>query len=119
MLILSRVCAEFREKSGRPLLTITPERLLSFIEAPDAIREDPLFFLLISDGSLEAVQSVPHQKALEADPVAGTTAEGKKEEPAAAAEERKEVPAASNEEKPEPATRRKAKKPEPAAHDNP
>ena len=78
MLILSRVCAEFRDKSGQVLLTVTPDRLLSFIEAPEAVREDPLFSLLLSDGSLEAVRSVDQRKALEADPDEGMTAEGRK-----------------------------------------
>ena len=38
MLILSRVCAQFRDAAGNVLFTISPENMLSFVEAPDAIR---------------------------------------------------------------------------------
>ena len=43
MLILSRVCAEFRDRSGAVIHRVTPETRLTFREAPEAIREDPLF----------------------------------------------------------------------------
>lgn len=43
MLILSRVCAAFRNKSGEIIFKITPSMRLTFQEAPDAIRQDPLF----------------------------------------------------------------------------
>ena len=41
MLILSRVCAEFRDRSGAVIHRVTPETRLTFREAPEAIREDP------------------------------------------------------------------------------
>ncbi len=78
MLILSRVCAEFRDRAGNTLFNIGPHDLLSFLEAPEAIREDPLFALLQEDGSLEAVRSIDRQKQLEAEPGAGINAEGRK-----------------------------------------
>ena len=81
MLILSRVCAVFHDKSGQPIFNIHPENLLSFLTAPDTIREDPLFAMMMADGSLEAVQSVSRQRELENDPAAGVTAEGKKAAP--------------------------------------
>lgn len=81
MLILSRVCAVFHDKSGQPIFNIHPENLLSFLTAPDTIREDPLFAMMMADGSLEAVQSVARQRELENDPAAGVTAEGKKATP--------------------------------------
>ena len=40
MLILSRVCAEFRDRSGAVIHRVTPETRLTFREAPEAIRED-------------------------------------------------------------------------------
>ena len=83
MLILSRVCAVFHDKSGQPIFNIHPENLLSFLTAPDTIREDPLFAMMMADGSLEAVQSVARQRELENDPAAGVTAEGKKAAPTA------------------------------------
>ena len=78
MLILSRVCAEFHDRTGRTVFQILPQNLLSFLEAPEAIREDPLFRLMLADGSLEAVTSVKQQRNLEADPLADTTPEGRK-----------------------------------------
>ena len=81
MTIVSRVCAEFCDRSGKTLLVIRPQDLLTIMDAPEEIREDPLFDMLIADGSLEAVRSVEQQKSLESDPVAGTTAEGKKTKP--------------------------------------
>ena len=78
MLILSRVCAEFTDRAGKTLFTIGPGQLLSFLEAPESIREDPLFGMMLADGSLEAVRSVEQRRNLEADPVSGTDAEGKK-----------------------------------------
>ena len=83
MLLLSRVCAEFSDRKGRVIFSVGPRQLLSFLEAPEEIRQDPLFDLLLKDGSMEAVQSVLHRKALEDDPVKGMTAEGKKANAAA------------------------------------
>ena len=68
MLILSRVCAEFHDKSGAVLFAIRPADRMSFIEAPESIRQDPLFDMLLSDGSLETPTSKADQKKLENDP---------------------------------------------------
>ncbi len=56
MLILSRVCAEFTNRAGQPVFTVGPRDLLTFLNAPEEIRADPLFRLLAADGSLEAVE---------------------------------------------------------------
>ena len=81
MLILSRVCAEFRDRSGAVIHRVTPETRLTFQEAPESIREDPLFRMLVSDGSLEAAVSPVRKRNLEADPLRGTDASGKAEGP--------------------------------------
>ena len=83
MLILSRVCAEFHDASGRKLFSITPPMLLTFQEAPDAIQEDPLFHLLVQDGSLEAVVSLERKHELEQDPIQGADPSGKRKAAAA------------------------------------
>ena len=105
MLILSRVCAEFTNRRGQVVFTIPPSKLLSFLEAPEEIREDPLFDSLLADGSLEAVQSLDQRRQLEADP-STPAPEGKKprarakaEAPAAEAE-KAETPAATGEDAP-------------------
>ena len=68
MLILSRVCAQFHDRHGAPLFRISPADRLTFVEAPEAIRQDPLFQMLILERSLEVAQSVSQKKALENDP---------------------------------------------------
>ena len=78
MLILSRVCAEFRDRTGAVIHRVTPETRLTFREAPEAIREDPLFRMLVSEGSLEAVVSPDRKKILESEPLKDTDAAGRK-----------------------------------------
>ena len=70
MLILSRVCAEFHDKSGEPIFTVTPRMRLSFQEAPEAIREDPLFQLLLNDHSIEVTEDRARRRQLENNPAA-------------------------------------------------
>ena len=71
MLILSRVCAEFHDARGNPLFSVTPVSRNIFVDAPDAIREDPLFRMLLNDGSLEAAVPEERKKLLENNPAAG------------------------------------------------
>ena len=78
MLILSRVCAEFRDHTGAVVHRVTPESRLSFREAPDSIREDPLFRMLVEEGSLEAAVTPAAKKQLESDPLEGADAAGRK-----------------------------------------
>ena len=82
MLILSRVCAEFHNTKGEKIFAVTPAARNIFIEAPDAVREDPLFRMLMNDGSLEAAVPEERQKILENDPTAGHDASGKTIPPA-------------------------------------
>jgi hypothetical protein len=78
MLILSRVCAEFRDRNGTVVHRVTPQTRLTFQEAPESIREDPLFQMLVNDGSLEAAVTPVRKKRLEAEPLRGTDATGKR-----------------------------------------
>ena len=82
MLILSRVCAEFHDDRGRAVFAVTPATRNTFLEAPDSIRADPLFQLLLDEGSLEANLTPAARKALENDPAQGTDAAGRKAKPA-------------------------------------
>lgn len=81
MLILSRVCAEFHDRTGAAVHRVTPETRLSFHEAPDSIREDPLFRMLVEEGALEASVTPVRRKELEADPLEGSDASGRKTTP--------------------------------------
>jgi len=83
MLIISRVCAEFRNpKTGVYIFSITPANRFVIMEAPEAIRMDPLYQLLVNEGSLEAVVSASQRMQLEGDPTFGVDATGKKIAPA-------------------------------------
>ena len=72
MLILSRVCAEFYDKHNNLLGRITSRDLGTFREISDAVRQDPLFQLLVEDGSIKYPADEAKDKALEQDPFAGT-----------------------------------------------
>ena len=82
MLILSRVCADFYNRKGELVHRITPANRLTFHEAPETIREDPLFRMLLDEGALEASVTPVQQKQLEDDPAEGTDAAGRKRSPA-------------------------------------
>ena len=64
MLILSRVCADFHNKKGELVHRITPASRLTFHGAPESIREDPLFRLLVEEGALEAVDLLTHRPGI-------------------------------------------------------
>ena len=68
MLLLSRVCAEFQDKTGAVLFTVTPRMRLTFQEAPESIRQDPLFTMLLNDHSIEVADNNARKKQLENNP---------------------------------------------------
>ena len=84
MYILSRVCVDFYDGKNNLLHRITARDLGEFKYAPDTIQEDPLFRLLVKDGSIKFPADADKDKALEQDPFAGATAEGKEIKPKAA-----------------------------------
>ena len=65
MTIFAKVCCEFRDKHGKKILTIHPNETWRQMEAPDAIREDPLFQMLLQDKSLELVNGAEDLKRIE------------------------------------------------------
>ena len=83
MLILARVCADFYDKDRNLLHRITPAHLGLFHEAPDSIKQDPLFQMLVDDGSIKFPADAAKDKALEQDPFAGATADGREIKPKA------------------------------------
>ena len=82
MLILSRVCADFYNHRGELVHRVTPANRLTFHEAPETIREDPLFQMLLNEGALEASVTPVQRKQLEADPLEGSDAAGRRRVPA-------------------------------------
>ena len=81
MLILARVCADFYDRNRNLLHRILPVHLGTFHEAPDSIRQDPLFQMLVDDGSIKFPADAAKDKALEQDPFAGTTPDGREKKP--------------------------------------
>ena len=79
MKILSRVCADFTDAKGNVIYRIGPaDRLVYKDDAPEAIRDDLLFRMLLADGSIEVIETAAQRKTMEQDPTAGTDATGKK-----------------------------------------
>ncbi len=68
MLILARVCADFYDRNRNLLHRILPVHLGTFHEAPDSIRQDPLFQMLVDDGSIKYPADAAKDRALEQDP---------------------------------------------------
>ena len=70
MLVVPFACAEFHDKSGNVIHRITADKLRSITEVPEAIRQDPLFAMMVKDGSLKAPENKLDLLALENDPEA-------------------------------------------------
>ena len=82
MILLCRVCAEFYAPDGTLLHKVGMKERLVPHEAPDNITIDPLFAMLVSDGTISYVSSKEEQKKLEQmDPTAGIDASGKRIHP--------------------------------------
>ena len=81
MLILSRVCAEFRDEAGVRLFVVTPRNRLTFVEAPETIRRDPLYRMLLAEGSLEVAVTEDRVKELAISPGAEDFAYYERERP--------------------------------------
>ena len=68
MLIIPYVCAEFHDFSGNLVFRITPAMRGTMVEAPEAIKQDILFDMLVNDGSIKVPETAAQKKALENDP---------------------------------------------------
>ena len=91
MYLISYVCADFRNPaSGEVLLRITPATRGVLQSIPDetakAISKDPLYRLLVADGSLKVTEDSREKRILEQDPMLHVDAEGRKKETAPAGE---------------------------------
>lgn len=78
MRIVSRVAAAFYRRDRTPIFEVSSRDLLVILDAPEEIRSDPLFDLLVREGSLQVITSDEVRKVLESDPVQGANAEGRK-----------------------------------------
>ena len=111
MLIISSVCADFRDRNGNTVHRIKAGDLNLFREAPEAIKEDPLFALLVADGSIRFPEDAFSRRKLENDPAAGMTASGKSLDKALKPEKAEKKPApAGKPEEPAPETKPKEEK---------
>ena len=94
MVVVPFVCAEFHDPSGKVIHRIRAHELRNIVTVPDAIMQDPLFAMMVEDGSLKAPENKLELKALENDPDAEV---GKVGKPAKAAKTAKGVKAVSTE----------------------
>ena len=81
---MPRVCADFYDKNRNILFRITRDDLGKYVEAPDSIQEDPLYRMLLDDGSIKlAPENTRDKRDLENNPYAGADATGKDIKPKA------------------------------------
>ena len=99
MYLISYVAADFRDPgTGEFIYRVTPAMRGVLQSVPDAIAKaiakDPLYPLLIADGSLKVTEDAREKRVLEQEPLLNVTAEGKRESeaPAPAPEAEKEAP---------------------------
>ena len=77
MVVVPFVCAEFHDPSGKVIHRIRAHELRNIVTVPDAIMQDPLFAMMVEDGSLKAPENKLELKALENDPDAEVGKVGK------------------------------------------
>ena len=84
------VCAEFHDAKGNILHSIRPADLRLVQDAPESIRQDPLYGMLLREGSIRVPESKEELKLLENEPTvkaqapAAETADVPASDPAAA-----------------------------------
>ena len=79
---MPRVCADFYDKNRNLKFRITREDLGNYVDAPDEIVQDPLYKMLLDEGSIKlAPENTREKRALENDPMAGADATGKDAKP--------------------------------------
>jgi hypothetical protein len=89
MVIMSHVAVEFHDIHGVPVFSVSGTQLHTLVDAPEEIRQDPIFEDLVRDGSVIISENVKERKALEYDPMTGITREGKAERKTVKAPENK------------------------------
>lgn len=95
MRIVCKVAAEFRDDTGSVIFTIRPDQRLMILDAPEAIRQDPLFDWMVTDGTLNIAGFTATLKELENDPVHAGTPEPAEEKKIEIAEKSVEAPPAT------------------------
>jgi len=68
---------QFYDSRRNLLFRITPHDLGLFVDAPESVKENPLFRMLVDDGSIKFPEDARSVRTLENDPMAGATADGK------------------------------------------
>ena len=77
MVIVPYVCAEFHNPDNGSIHKIRPDELKNITQAPDWIRGELLFDMLVRDGSIKIPETAGQKKQLEQDPMIGMAATGK------------------------------------------
>lgn len=89
-LMICYVAADFAGAGGE-MFRVTPEKIGTFIEAPEWVKETLLFKWLLSDGSIKVAYEQISMKDGENDPMKGIAADGKEIKPEEPKEEPKEA----------------------------
>ena len=91
MTIISRVCAQFHDKKGKPIYTIRRDQLLQpLTDVPDEIQRDRLFRMLVDEKTLEVLTRPEDVKRAENDPEKKPERSGGAKNNSAVAAEKKE-----------------------------
>ena len=77
MRIIAYVCSDLYDRTHTRVHRIRRTDLGVLADAPDWIAEDPMFRLLVKDGSVKVAESRAAEKVLENNPMAGINAEGR------------------------------------------
>ncbi len=81
---MPRVCADFYDKNRNLLFRVTQKDLGNYVIAPDTIHQDPLYKMLLDDGSIKLPPANSRDRRdLENNPYAGADATGKDLKPKA------------------------------------
>ena len=105
-LMICYVAASFASPK-KEIFSVSGDKLGTFIETPEWVKDTLLFKLLLRDGSIKVAENHKIQVELENDPMEGITAEGK----AGKSEEPAEEPEAEEEPAEEEATEEKVERP--------
>ena len=77
MRIISYVCADLYDGNRSRSFRIRPTDRGLLMDVPDWVSADPLFKMLVSDGSVRVAETRAEEKILENNPMVGVDAEGR------------------------------------------
>ncbi len=80
-MMISYVCADFYNKKNERVFQVRPADIREFLYPPESIKEDPLYQMLLNDGSIAIANTEEEKKTLEKNMMIGIDAAGRKKRP--------------------------------------